>query len=250
MHGIYIRIVHTGVVNTSLLLSDVYPTTDGHTAFRRAGPVYVPVGGSIDLVYTGEVATSFETGTIRGFIDQGYVTAEIESALVPPGTVTMYAGASAPVGYLLCDGSAVSRTTYALLFAAVGTAFGVGDGATTFNVPDMRGRGPLGVGAGAGLTPRALADVDGYETVTLTSAEMPSHSHTHNANGGTGSLADPSTGLAYSNSQNTAAGGLDVTVGELNLYTNPIALSINTTGGGGAHENMSPFVAVNFIIKA
>ena len=77
MHGVYVHIVHTGAVNSSLLLSDVYPTTDGHTAFRRAGPVYVPVNGAIDLAYTGEVAASFESGTIRGFIDQGYVTADI-----------------------------------------------------------------------------------------------------------------------------------------------------------------------------
>lgn len=248
MYGIFVRVTHTGATASGLLLQDIYPTTDGHTAFRRAGPVYVPVNGSIDLAYTGEVATSFESGTIRGFVDLGYATAELRGA-TPTGSLTLFAGATAPLGYLVCDGSAVSRALYADLFTAIGTTWGAGDGSTTFNLPDLRGRAPIGAGAGAGLTPRALGASGGAETVTLTSAEMPSHTHTHNANGGTGSLADPATGLAYSNSQNTASAGLDVTVGEPNLYTNPIALSINSTGGGGAHANMQPFAVVNFIIK-
>lgn len=249
MYGIFVRVTHTGATASGLLLQDIYPTTDGHTAFRRAGPVYVPVNGSIDLTYTGEVAASFESGTIRGFVDLGYATAEIKSVIVPAGSVTMFAGATAPTGYLLCDGTAVSRTLYADLFTAIGTTYGVGDGSTTFNLPDLRGRSPLAAGAGAGLTPRALAATGGAETVTLDATMMPSHTHTHNANGGTGSLADPATGLAYSNSQNTAGAGLDVTNGEPNLYTTPIALTINSTGGGQPHANMQPFLALNFIIK-
>ena len=59
---------------------------------------------------------------------------------VPPGMVLPFAGAAAPEGFLLCDGSAVSRTTYGDLFAAIGTAYGAGDGSTTFNLPDLRGR--------------------------------------------------------------------------------------------------------------
>jgi hypothetical protein len=77
MHGLYVHLVHTGTTNKPLFLSDIYPTTDGHTAFRRAGPVYLPVNGTIDLAYTGEVAASFESGTIRGFFDLGYLTAEV-----------------------------------------------------------------------------------------------------------------------------------------------------------------------------
>lgn len=119
MHGIYIHIVHTGVANTSLLLSDVYPTTDGHTAYRRAGPVYVPVNGAVDLAYTGEVAASFESGTIRGFMDLGYVTADIRfgdglqyiktwSAAVPnTGVATeLFVGGVAGAQLVLDDNSA------------------------------------------------------------------------------------------------------------------------------------------------
>jgi microcystin-dependent protein len=181
--------------------------------------------------------------------DRILVIPDTSGSLVPPGSLLMFAGASAPDGYLLCDGAAISRTTYNILFAAISTTYGVGNGTTTFNLPDFRGRGALGVGTGAGLTPRTIGDAGGFETVTLSTDEMPSHSHTHNANGGAGSGADPATGLAYSNGANTASGGLDVTNGELNLYTTPIALSLNNTGGGDPHENMAPFLAVNFIIK-
>lgn len=77
MHGIYVRVTHTGIVPYSLHLQDIFPTTDGHTAYRRAGPVYVTPGDTITMTYTGEVAGSFETGTIRGFVNLGYLTAEI-----------------------------------------------------------------------------------------------------------------------------------------------------------------------------
>lgn len=181
--------------------------------------------------------------------DRVLIIPDTSGSLVPPGSLLMFAGGAAPEGYLLCDGSAVSRTTYNVLFSAIGTTWGVGDGTTTFNLPDLRGRGPLGAGTGAGLSARTLGASGGAETVTLTSAEMPSHTHTHNANGGAGSGADPSTGLAYANGANTASAGLDSSNGEPNLYTNPIALSINSTGGGGAHANMQPFAVVNFIVK-
>ena len=181
--------------------------------------------------------------------DRVLIIPDTSGALVPPGSLLMFAGGSAPTGYLFCDGSAVSRTTYDVLFTAIGTTWGVGDGTTTFNLPDLRGRGPLGAGTGAGLTPRTLGASGGAETVTLTAAEMPSHTHTHNANGGAGSGASPATGLAYSDGQNTAGAGLDATNGEPNLYTTPIALTINSTGGDGAHANMAPFAVVNFIIK-
>jgi microcystin-dependent protein len=86
----------------------------------------------------------------------------------------MWAAASAPTGWLLCDGSAVSRTTYAGLFAILSTTYGVGDGSTTFNLPDLRGRFPVGKNAG---TFSALGGTGGEETHTLTVPEMPAHTH-------------------------------------------------------------------------
>jgi len=79
-HGLYLTVTHTGTTAAGLLLNDIFPTTDGHTAFRRAGPVYVPVNGTITLTYTDTVSTSFESGTIRGFVDLGYLTATLSLA--------------------------------------------------------------------------------------------------------------------------------------------------------------------------
>lgn len=93
----------------------------------------------------------------------------------------MYAGVSAPAGWLACDGSAVARSAYADLYAVVGIIYGAGDGSTTFNLPDMRGRTAIGVGQGTGLTNRALSGMIGAETHQLSVDEMPSHNHLQNA---------------------------------------------------------------------
>lgn len=100
------------------------------------------------------------------------------SFISPTGSVILYAGSSAPSGWLFCDGSAVSRTTYAALFAAIGTTFGAGDGSTTFNLPDTRGKTPIGAGAGTGLTPRTLGQNGGEEKHQLTVDELAKHIHT------------------------------------------------------------------------
>lgn len=105
-------------------------------------------------------------------IDAHIANSSIHQPAVP-GAIIMYGGAAAPSGYLLCDGTAVSRTTYAALFAVVGTTFGVGDGSTTFNLPDLRGRFPLGkAAAGTGST---LGGTGGALDHTHTG---PSHTHT------------------------------------------------------------------------
>jgi len=120
----------------------------------------------------------------------------LTASLIPPGVMWEFAGAVAPTGWLLCDGSAVSRTIYANLYAALGTTYGAGDGTTTFNLPDARSRSTVGsnsqnavgggivanVGLGAGLTARARAATFGVEShsQTLTSSHLPSHAHTIN----------------------------------------------------------------------
>ena len=147
----------------------------------------------------------------------------------PTGTVVSFAGASAPGGWLPCDGTAVSRTTYATLFGVVGTTYGAGDGSTTFNLPDLRGRAVIGVGQGSGLSNRTLAQQVGAETHTLTVGEMPSHNHSFQsyqdgASFGSGAAA---LGAAENATRNT-----------------------NSTGTGGAHNNMQPSMALNYIIKA
>lgn len=90
----------------------------------------------------------------------------------PAGIIMPFAGTVAPENYLFCDGSAVSRTTYATLFGVIGTTFGAGDGSTTFNLPDLSGRVPLGVSS-----THLLGSTGGSETVTLTESELPAHVH-------------------------------------------------------------------------
>jgi len=138
-------------------------------------------------------------------------------------------------GWLKCDGRSLSRTTYAALFAIIGTSFGSVDG-SSFNIPDCRGRVLGTVGGGAGLTNRSLGDSVGAETHTLTTGEMPSHSHTSNAVGGT-------LGLVKADGSNTA-NSVDSSPAEPNLYAAPVALSINNAGGGGAHNNMQPTIFI------
>lgn len=147
---------------------------------------------------------------------------------VEPGTVQMFAGASAPTGWLICDGQAVSRSAYASLFAAISTTWGAGDGSTTFNLPDMRGRSPVGAGQGAGLTNRSLGATGGEEIHTLTINEMPSHNHSY----------------TYRNTSSAADGSKSFVGG-----SGTVSGTTGSNGGNQAHNNMQPFAAINYIIK-
>ena len=132
-----------------------------------------------------------------------------------------------PMHYLECNGSAVSRTTYADLFTAIGTTYGVGDGSTTFNLPDFDGLISIGVGPGAGLTSRSLADTGGARTHTLTIPELPSHAHSY----------------LYGNTANSP--NLSGTGGRRNVTS----VSMSNAGSGNSHNNMQPYVVMKHIIK-
>lgn len=171
------------------------------------------------------------------------------------GDIKAHAGATIPAGWLACGGQAVSRTTYAALFLAIGTLYGAGDGLTTFNVPDLRGRTIFGkdnlggsaanrlTTAGGGVDGVTLGAVGGGQNVTLAAENIPSHEHQEQYSTASGAL--PATvkvgaGGASSNGiagQSTAS----VTVGNLNTLT---------AGSSGAHKNIPPAMVTNFIIKA
>jgi len=111
-------------------------------------------------------------------LDNHAVRKAYVDAFIPAGIITQFGGSSAPSGWLICDGSAVSRTnpTYSRLFAAIGTTYGVGDGATTFNIPNLKGRVPVGYDA-TQTEFDALAETGGAKTHALTTAQLPSHTH-------------------------------------------------------------------------
>ena len=139
------------------------------------------------------------------------------------GFIYPLASSVVPEGFLLCDGAAYSRTEYPELFTAIGTIYGAGDGSTTFNVPNLATRVPVGTGTGY-----ALGATGGEEKHTLTAAEMPSHSHHYGVQ-------------IYGN-----------TVGNATLSGNASAASLNkessVAGGSQPHNNMQPYTVVNYII--
>lgn len=160
----------------------------------------------------------------------------------PPGVVEMYAGATAPSGYLLCDGTAVSRTTYAALFAVIGTTYGAGDGSTTFNLPNLKGRVPVGLDASQ-TEFDALGETGGAKTHVLTIAEMPAHNHS-----GTTSISGvpASRGTSLSTSSRVPlAGG---STSSDTITGSDHAHGISSQGGGDAHNNLQPYLVMNYII--
>jgi microcystin-dependent protein len=162
--------------------------------------------------------------------------------LMPVGVVLPYVSSNAPNGWLNCQGQAVHRGDYPDLFAVIGTTYGAGNGSTTFNLPNLAGRVVVGQGSGADLTSRNMGATGGVESHVLNINEIPSHSHGSNAVGST-------LGLMTANGQNTAGAGLDASAVEPNLFAAPAALSIDSAGGGGAHNNMQPFAVLNYIIR-
>jgi len=152
----------------------------------------------------------------------------------PAGSISMYAGSTAPTGYLLCDGSAVSRTTYADLFTAIGTTYGTGDGSTTFNVPNVKGKVPVGRDSGD-TSFDTLGETGGEKTHTLTVAEMPSHNHAIKSQSGN----YPATDFTDKGFERSGASNY-----ELNNTTN-----IANAGSGQAHNNLQPYIVFNYIIK-
>jgi microcystin-dependent protein len=170
-------------------------------------------------------------------------TAFVATALagaVNTGEVKMWPTASAPTGYVLCNGAAISRTLYATLFALIGTAFGVGDGSTTFNVPNFNDRMPIGAGSlyAAAVTGGSKDAVVVSHTHTATVTDP---GHVHNVQyyyGGIANPGNPSSGESVASmTKNTASA------------TTGISVAVASEGESGTNKNLPPYLGIYFIIK-
>ena len=194
----------------------------GNVSGSAAAPTSVEIKDEDAM--TSDSATALATQqSIKAYVDS--------NAGIPTGTVTAFAGSTAPTGYALCDRSAVNRTTQAALFAVIGTTYGSGDGSTTFNLPDLRGRVVAGLGESLlGATADSLGDDNGLiadtKEHTLTEAEMPSHSHTY---------------VKHTSLGASGSGG--------NAQLGTTSQSTSSVGDGEAHNNVQPTIILNYIIK-
>lgn len=160
----------------------------------------------------------------------------------PTGVVIAFAGASAPSGYLLCDGSAVSRTTYATLFALIGETYGVGDGSSTFNLPNVKGRVIAGKGTDSAYD--TLGETGGAKTVDL--------SHSHTANDHTHTASGTTSGGSGANTLGSDNGSTMPTSG----HTHPWSITTGVQSNKGSSTELSatqsilnPYIVENYAIK-
>jgi microcystin-dependent protein len=198
-------------------------------------------------------------------------TFKIVSAGVPVGTIIPYAGSEAPAGWLFCDGQEVSRTEYAKLFAVIGTIYGAGDGSTTFNLPNLKGR-VLVHRDNADTDFDTLGKIGGAKTHILTVDEIPSHSHSISDDGSHNHTISSdgdhihsiqcSTSTSYISSISHTGNG-----GARSALTKPAGAhnhggatgnngihnhggATGNTGSGQAHNNLQPYFVINYIIRA
>ena len=226
------------------------------------------------------MAGSFSYNSIPTNSPKGSSFQGLQSSITPIGVIRLFAGSTAPNGWLICNGDAVSRSAYGDLFKIIGTTYGVGNSNTTFTLPDMRGRCPIGVGTGASLTARTLGSNVGAETATLAEANLPSHTHTatvgtqsanHTHTGTSGTIsADHTHGWGRNvgssgsyglrDGANRSANGTPNTGGVSANHTHATttgnessnhthSVTNSNTGSGTPVGIMLPSIVVNFIIK-
>ena len=234
-----------------------------------------------DLWYYSAEGTAFvyyNDGNTSQWVQASSVIASADPNPMPAGSIMAWGGATAPNNWLICDGAAISRSTYASLFAAIGTTYGTGDGSTTFNLPNLKGK--VVVGLDSSQTEfDALGETGGAKTVTLTTAQIPSHTHTQNSHTHSGTTSTNgnhghnilseygASGEGYFNPYNNrqiqpAQGGAGTRVerggdgmivanGNHNhTFVSDAQTAVNqNTGGGEAHPNLQPYITLNYIIK-
>jgi microcystin-dependent protein len=228
-----------------------------------AGGTAVLTGTASGVAATGTFGVTGDVTITGALAATGNITHHGQP-IVPIGTIVDYAGSTEPNGWLFCYGQAVSRTTYADLFTALSTTYGVGDGSTTFNLPDCRGRVVAGqddmggssanrlTNQSGGLNGDTLGAVGGSETHTLSTAESAAHTHTGTtASDGahthtTGSQAGQQAGGGVATNQNFQAASPGIATSSNGAHTH--TFTSDSTGGGGAHNNVQPTIILNKIV--
>ena len=287
--NMFLELTGTGGTSTNLIvpankkLYFIYNNSTGAVTVKVSGQtgVSVPATAKITLVSNGTdivTATNYiptlisptltgtpvaPTASVGTSTTQIATTAFVQAAGLT-GEIKMWGVSSAPSGYLLCNGAAVSRTTYAALYAVYGTTFGVGDGSTTFNVPDFSGRMPIGVNG-----TYTLASTGGAATTTISSANLPSHTHSFSAT--TGSMSANashqhgvlgSAGYHYvadGGQNNGGSASNPFSLGSENYgnyttsqnldHTHSVSGTTGSTGSGTAATTISPYLGIYYIIK-
>lgn len=159
------------------------------------------------------------------------------------GEIRMFGGNFAPAGWAFCDGSLLAISENETLFSLIGTTYG-GDGQTTFNLPDLRGRIPIHMGTSASGTSFTIGEQVGVESVTLTVSQIPVHTHALLATGNFATTASPQNNApAAASVVNKDAYGTD------QPPTTVSPASIGPAGGNQPHENLQPYLCINFIIS-
>ena len=271
----------------------------GTLSIANGGTSATSAGAAINALLPSQASNSGKFLTTNG-TDPAWASVS-SGATIPSGSLQMYAGAitqsasagtvttTAPTGWLLANGDIVSRSTYSALFTAIGTTYGAGNGSTTFALPDMRSRVPVGVGQASGLTNRTLGGTVGEENTTVGATNLPSHSHTFNPTGtlntenshyhasanagfhahasnnstllyvGSGGGANLNAGTTWQayNFNATMQGNGDHNHGNTNVnsgHTHTFTPTAGQTTGNGPGTgatltNMQPSIGLNYIIK-
>lgn len=164
------------------------------------------------------------------------------------GQIMLFAGNFAPTGWFLCAGQTLAIQQYAALFAIIGTTYG-GNGVTTFNLPDLRSRVPVGANLGGnppGLTPYALGEPAGVENVTLLQTQIPAHTHLVSASSNSGDQVSPANNYIATGVDSQGGSVTAFTANAPNVHLNTNALTL--VGGSQPHTNIQPVLGCNYII--